>query len=58
VVDSIDAVMDHAETLVIGNNDPSHDEIFEKLKNGQVVVDFARIGNRASDGQQYHGICW
>jgi GDP-mannose 6-dehydrogenase len=58
VVDSIDAVMDHAETVVIGNDDPTHGQVFDKLKNGQVIVDFARIGNRMSDGQQYHGICW
>jgi hypothetical protein len=32
--------------------------VFEKVKNGQVIVDFARIGNRSSDGQRYHGICW
>jgi len=50
VVDSIDAVMDHAQTVVIGNDDPTHGQVFDKLKNGQVIVDFARIGNRMSDG--------
>jgi GDP-mannose 6-dehydrogenase len=58
VVDSLDAIVAHADTVVIGNDDPAHREVLGKLKNGQVVVDFARIGNQASDGERYHGICW
>ncbi|MFZ5790046.1 MAG: nucleotide sugar dehydrogenase [Pseudomonadota bacterium] len=58
VVDSIDAIVAHADTVVIGNDDPTHREVLGKLKSGQVVVDFARISNQTSDGERYHGICW
>lgn len=58
VVDSIDAIVEHADTVVVGNDDPTHRQVLAKLKNGQVVVDFARIGNQTSDGERYHGICW
>jgi GDP-mannose 6-dehydrogenase len=58
MVDSIDAVLAHAEIVVIGNGDPDFREVPDNLGPGQVLVDFIRIQNRASDATTYDGICW
>ncbi|HEV3481780.1 MAG TPA: UDP-glucose/GDP-mannose dehydrogenase family protein [Candidatus Acidoferrales bacterium] len=58
MVNSIDAVLQHAETIVIGNNDPDFRNVFERLSDGQRMVDFVRIANRRSENGKYDGICW
>lgn len=58
MVDRIDAVLDYAQTVVIGNKDPDFHEVPDKLRDGQSLVDFVRITeNRTSNGK-YDGICW
>jgi GDP-mannose 6-dehydrogenase len=57
MVDDIDAVLKHAETIVIGNKDPDFQTIPERLHNGQCVVDFVRIANFRSNNGTYEGIC-
>jgi GDP-mannose 6-dehydrogenase len=57
MVDSIDAVLEHAETVVIGNKDPDFRCLTTRVRPGQSIVDFVRISDqRSSDG--YDGICW
>lgn len=58
MVNSIDAVLLHAETIVIGNSDPDFRNVFERLRDGQRIVDFVRIANRRSENGKYDGICW
>jgi GDP-mannose 6-dehydrogenase len=58
MVSSIDEVLDHARTLVIGNNDPAFRNIAESPRPGQRVVDLVRVVDRRSDGDGYDGICW
>lgn len=58
MVDSIGAVLDHAETIVIGNNDPDFQSVPERLRGGQQLVDFVRITNLRSDNGKYDGLCW
>jgi GDP-mannose 6-dehydrogenase len=58
MVDSIDAVLEHAETVVVGNNDPEFRGVPERLNDHQVLVDFVRISNRRSEEGKYDGICW
>src|SRR6202035_2239281 len=48
MVDGIDAVLEHAETVVIGNKDPEFEGVVERLHDGQNLVDFVRITNRRS----------
>jgi len=57
MVDSIDAVVKHAQTLVIGNGAAEFHAVLDTLQADQSVVDFVRITERASDGV-YDGICW
>jgi GDP-mannose 6-dehydrogenase len=58
MVDSVQHVLDHAQTLVIGNNDPDFRQILTQTRDGQVVVDFIRIADRQSQEGKYDGICW
>ncbi len=58
MVNSIDDVLDHAQTVVIGNKDPDFQKVPERLHNGQRLVDFVRITDRRSENGKYDGICW
>jgi GDP-mannose 6-dehydrogenase len=58
MVDRVDAVLDHAETIVIGNKDPDFQDVVHRLREGQSIVDFVRIADRASANGNYEGICW
>ena len=58
MVDSIDAVLDHAETIVVGNKDPEFATVSARLRNGQCLVDFVRLTDSRSQDGKYEGICW
>jgi len=58
MVDGIDRVLDHAQTIVIGNEDPKFTQVPARMRDGQVMVDFVRIADRRSDNGNYDGICW
>jgi GDP-mannose 6-dehydrogenase len=58
MVSSIDAVLDHAQTLVIGNKDPYFSKVPQRLREDQVLVDFVRIIEEPSKNGGYEGICW
>lgn len=56
---SVDAVLTHAETVIIGNGSAEFRGIEPRLRSGQMVVDLVRaFGPRRSDGKSYDGICW
>jgi GDP-mannose 6-dehydrogenase len=58
MVNRIDAVLDYAQTIVIGNKDPDFQTVPDKLREGQSIVDFVRITNSKTDCGKYDGICW
>ena len=58
MVDSMDAVLEHAETVVIGNGSEEFKQVPEAISEGQVVVDLVRIVDRRSVEGRYDGICW
>jgi GDP-mannose 6-dehydrogenase len=58
MVSTIDEVLDHARTVVIGNDDPAFRAVAERPRPGQRIVDLVRITDRRSDGNGYDGICW
>jgi GDP-mannose 6-dehydrogenase len=58
MVNCVDDVLSHAQTVVIGNNDPEFGKVPERLRADQRLVDFVRIQDRRSDNGNYHGICW
>ena len=55
---SVGEVLDHAQTVVIGNKDSAFMDVESKLRDGQRLVDFVRIGNQRSGNGKYDGICW
>jgi GDP-mannose 6-dehydrogenase len=59
MVGGIDDVLDHAQTVVIGNKDPEFGNVPAMLRDDQVLVDFVRVtGGRRSEAGKYDGICW
>lgn len=58
MVEGIDEVLSHAETVVIGNNDIEFSDILARVKDGQIVVDLVRVIGKATDNESYDGICW
>jgi GDP-mannose 6-dehydrogenase len=59
MVGDIDDVLDHAQTVVIGNKDPEFWDVPDRLRDDQVLVDFVRVtGGRRSQEGKYDGICW
>jgi GDP-mannose 6-dehydrogenase len=57
MVDTMDAVLEHAQTVVIGNKDPDFCSVPDRLRDDQVLVDFVRVTDKMSEGP-YDGICW
>ena len=58
MVDSVEQILKHAETIVIGNNDPEFRQVPAQTRDGQIVVDFVRTADHRSEQGRYDGICW
>ena len=58
MVSDIGAVLNHAQTVVIGNKDPDFKTVPERLLDGQFLVDFVRVIEGSSKNGNYDGICW
>jgi GDP-mannose 6-dehydrogenase len=56
--DSMDKVLAHAETVVIGNGATEFHAVPKLLRAGQVLVDLVRISEERSQAGKYDGICW
>jgi len=55
---NIEIILKHAQTVVIGNNDPEFEDVPKRIRDDQVLVDFVRIGDLRSGDGKYEGICW
>jgi GDP-mannose 6-dehydrogenase len=58
MVPTINEVLSHGRTLVIGNSDPEFSTIPTRLDHGQNVIDFVRINSSRSVAGIYEGLCW
>ncbi len=58
MVASIDEVLDHAGTIVIGNAAPEFRDVPRRLGDGQTLIDFVRVCDSRSIAGVYEGICW
>jgi GDP-mannose 6-dehydrogenase len=58
MVDHIDAVLEHAETVVVGNKDPEFGSVPGRMRDEQILVDLVRIADRRSEEGKYDGISW
>lgn len=57
MVSTIDEVLEHAETIVIGNGADEFADVPARSGDSRVVVDLVRICDRVSN-ESYDGICW
>jgi GDP-mannose 6-dehydrogenase len=57
MVDSIDEVVAHADTIVIGNGAEEFKALVEGVSSDKTIVDLVRIVDKRSD-ESYDGICW
>jgi GDP-mannose 6-dehydrogenase len=55
---TIDEVLEHADTIVIGNSAPEFRDIPRRLGDNQTLIDFVRITDSRSVSGVYEGICW
>jgi GDP-mannose 6-dehydrogenase len=58
MVDSVDEVLAHGETIVIGTEDPEFNQISARFRDGQSVVEFCRLSGSSMGKGAYDGICW
>ena len=58
MVDNMDAILQHAETIVIGHKEKEFERVPQLLQKGQSLVDFVRISNNGNKNDAYEGICW
>ena len=58
MVDSVENVLSHGDTIVVGNNASEFRGLRDRLRSGQVIVDLVRISNERIVSDNYDGICW
>ena len=58
MVASVDEVLEHAGTIVIGNAAPEFREVPKRLRGVQSIVDLVRVSDARSVSGVYEGICW
>lgn len=58
MVESIEAVLTHAQTVVVGNADKDFAAVPDRLRADQVLVDLVRVSPGRSEAGKYDGICW
>jgi GDP-mannose 6-dehydrogenase len=59
MVDSVAALVEDSEVIVIGNRSPEFRAILPELRAGQKVIDLVRIvEGTPAIGASYEGICW
>ncbi|MBI3526278.1 MAG: UDP-glucose/GDP-mannose dehydrogenase family protein [Betaproteobacteria bacterium] len=58
MVSSVDKVLAHANTIVIGNAAEEFSDVPKRLHDNQTIIDFVRITGSRSVSGVYEGICW
>jgi GDP-mannose 6-dehydrogenase len=59
IMDTIDQVVAHADTIVIGNDSEEFRQVVTaRVDAGVAIVDLVRIAEDRESGGFYHGICW
>jgi GDP-mannose 6-dehydrogenase len=58
LLDSIDGLLEHAETVVIGNAAPEFSTVASRVTVQQQLIDFVRIADAQTTSGVYAGLCW
>ena len=56
--EDLDAVLAHAEVVVIGNHDAEFQQIPERLRPDQTIVDLVRVRDELPATERYRGLTW
>jgi len=58
MVSTIDEVLAHAQTVVIGNGAPEFAGVPRRVGDGQTIIDFVRVCDSRTILGVYEGLCW
>ncbi len=58
MVDNIQAAVDHADLIIIGNKAPEFADWVEKIPSHKHIIDLVRIAKSVRPVANYEGICW
>jgi len=58
MVPTIDEVLAHGQTIVIGNGAPEFVAVPKCIGEGQTVIDFVRVSDSRTVAGVYEGLCW
>jgi len=58
MVPTIDEVLAHSQTVVIGNGAPEFVDVPKRIGEGQTVIDFVRVSDSRTVAGVYEGLCW
>jgi GDP-mannose 6-dehydrogenase len=58
MVPTIDDVLSHSQTIVIGNGAPEFADVPRRIGDGQTIIDFVRVCDSRTILGVYEGICW
>jgi GDP-mannose 6-dehydrogenase len=58
MVPTIDEVLGHAQTIVIGNGAAEFSDVPRRIGEGQTVIDFVRVSDSRTVAGVYEGLCW
>jgi GDP-mannose 6-dehydrogenase len=58
MVDSMQELIDHADTIVVGNAAEEFADLPRFVSGSQVVIDLVRISRERSVTGVYEGLCW
>jgi GDP-mannose 6-dehydrogenase len=56
--DSVAAVIDRSDVIVVTTRDPEFDGALERASSDKMIVDLVGVANAQSLTARYHGICW
>lgn len=56
--DSVEKVLGHAETIVVGGNEDEFRPVPGRLRDDQILVDLVRITGPGNENSNCDGICW
>ena len=58
MMQEIDDVLSHSDTVIIGNADPEFRPVPDRLRSDQTLIDLVRISDSEPETGTYNGICW
>ncbi len=58
MADSIDAVLDTSEVIIVGNKAAEFRNVLSRLRDDQVMIDLVRAAENMQSNEHYQGICW